>query len=110
MKSPKSWPAISLENLRLFFTVYIYIYTLAVIDSRSETRNLCRLFEVVFFAGIIGLKVQQLSTNSLWTLQTCPITCVLTLFANFALADATYRKFRVRFGKHSGDSVLTGKM
>ena len=65
MKSPGSWSAISLENSKLFFTVYI----LAVIGSRRGTKNLARLYVGVLIADIIGLKGGQLSTNCLWTLQ-----------------------------------------
>ena len=61
MKSPGSWSAISLENSKLFFTVYIMV----VIDSRRGTGNLARLYIGVLIADVIGLKGGQLSTNCL---------------------------------------------
>ena len=65
MKTLGSWSAISLENLELFFIVYI----LVVIGSRRGTRNVASLYVGVLIADIIGLKGGQLSTNCLWTLQ-----------------------------------------
>ena len=65
MKRSEFWSAISLENSKLFFTVYI----LVVIDSRRGTRNLASLYVGVLIADVIGLKGGQLSTNCLQTLQ-----------------------------------------
>ena len=59
MKSPGSWSAIYLANLKLFFTVCI----LVVIGSRRKTRNLARLYVGVSIADVIGLKGGQLSIN-----------------------------------------------
>ena len=65
MKSPGPWSAISLANLKLFFTVYM----LLVIGSRRGTTNLATLYVGVLIADIIDLKSGQLSTNCLWPLQ-----------------------------------------
>ena len=59
MKSPGSWPAISLANLKRVFTLFKSV----VISSRTGTRNLAILYVGVLIAGTIDLKSGRLSTN-----------------------------------------------
>ena len=59
MKSPGSWPAISLANLKQVFTLFKSV----VISSRTGTKNLAILYVGVLIAGTIDLKSGRLSTN-----------------------------------------------
>ena len=65
MERPGSWSAFLFANLKLFFTVY----TLALISSKRETRNLARLCVGLLTADMVGLKGGLLSTKWLCTLQ-----------------------------------------